>query len=284
MPKPPSRSRRRSWIRTIACSWPRSMPNGRSSRRGVVPRRKKVGLDRRGENRRRRRRGSSGAVALKPRTVPPQVLTSIAVALRDNNPRVRAEAVNLASLLGPVSCCAAGPAEAGDDCVRRCRQRADRQHQLARGACSPCRYAGARATALSQCGAGAVRSDELPSEGLDAMAALEGLAGIGHPTSVSIFEELLTNSNADMRRFAVEGLARIGHRDALAALQQMGQSERSGQRAAGAALREREAWCGGRQPSADRRVAAVMGLSVRSCSGTCSISSPSWLRFWLRRC
>ena len=59
------------------------------------------------------------------------------------------------------------------------------------------------------------------------MAALEGLAGIGHPTSVSIFEELLTSSNADMRRLAVEGLARTGNREALPTLQQMGQSERS---------------------------------------------------------
>ncbi len=59
------------------------------------------------------------------------------------------------------------------------------------------------------------------------MAALEGLAGIGHPTSVSVFEPLLTSSNADMRRFAVEGLARVGNREALPVLQQMGQGERS---------------------------------------------------------
>ncbi len=72
-------------------------------------------------------------------------------------------------------------------------------------------------------------SDQLSyhQKGLDAMAALEGLAGIGHPTSVSMFEQLLTSSNADMRRLAVEGLARAGNREALPALQQMGQSERS---------------------------------------------------------
>ena len=64
-------------------------------------------------------------------------------------------------------------------------------------------------------------------KGPDALAALEGLAGIGHPTSVSIFEELLTSSNADMRRLAVEGLARAGNREVLPALQQMGQTERS---------------------------------------------------------
>ncbi|HET9466822.1 MAG TPA: hypothetical protein VFO48_00360, partial [Vicinamibacterales bacterium] len=47
---------------------------------------------------------ATGQLALKTRTVPPQVLASLAVALRDNNSRVRAEAVNLASLLGPYAC------------------------------------------------------------------------------------------------------------------------------------------------------------------------------------
>jgi HEAT repeat protein len=64
-------------------------------------------------------------------------------------------------------------------------------------------------------------------KGLDALAAVEGLAGIGHPTSVSIFESLLTSSNADMRRLAVEGLARAGIKEVLPTLQQMGQTERS---------------------------------------------------------
>jgi HEAT repeat protein len=63
--------------------------------------------------------------------------------------------------------------------------------------------------------------------GIDAMAALEALARIGHPTSITIFEELLASSNADMRRLAVEGLASIGNREVLPRLQQMAQTERS---------------------------------------------------------
>jgi HEAT repeat protein len=63
--------------------------------------------------------------------------------------------------------------------------------------------------------------------GPDAAAALEGLAGIGHETSTSIFERLLTSSSAEMRRLAVEGLARAGTRDSLPGLEKMGQSERS---------------------------------------------------------
>jgi HEAT repeat protein len=47
---------------------------------------------------------AAGQLALKARTVPRQLLTSLAVALRDSNPRVRAEAINLASVLGPYAC------------------------------------------------------------------------------------------------------------------------------------------------------------------------------------
>ncbi len=47
---------------------------------------------------------ADGQLALKARAVPAQVLSGLAVALRDNNPRVRAEAINLASLLAPIAC------------------------------------------------------------------------------------------------------------------------------------------------------------------------------------
>ena len=113
--------------------------------------------------------------------------------------------------------------------------------------------------------------------GLDAISALEGLAGIGHPTSVSVFEELLTSSNADMRRLAVEGLARTGNRDALPALQQMGQSERS----TGVLLALHYAnvkleGTDGSLSSLSRRCA--LSRSVRSCSDTCSTSRHLLLR------
>ena len=166
---------------------------------------------------------ATGQLALKPRTVPPQVLTSLAVALRDNNSRVRAEAVNLASLLGPYACSARLKQSACDEIGNALIENINsRQPLLRRGAMQTLgqlRYPNA-VQALS---------DRLSyhQRGLDAMAALEGLAGIGHPTSASVFEQLLTSSNAEMRRYAVEGLARIGNRDALAMLQQMGHSERS---------------------------------------------------------
>jgi HEAT repeat protein len=187
----------------------------------VIPRRKKIGFV---VEVRTVAGGDSavvGQLALKARAVPAQVLTGIAVALRDNNPRVRAEAINLASLLGPYACArAANPcADVGNALIDNINSREAIVRRAAMQALGQLRYPNA-VQALS---------DQLSyhQKGLDAMAALEGLAGIGHSTSVSVFEELLTNSNADMRRLAVEGLARTGSRDALSTLRQMGQSERS---------------------------------------------------------
>jgi HEAT repeat protein len=164
---------------------------------------------------------AAGQLALKARTVPAAVITNLAVALRDSNPRVRAEAINLASLLGPNAC--AQPTEAcsaiGNALVDNINSREALLRRAAMQALGQLRYPNA-VQALS---------DQLSyrQKGLDAMAALEGLAGIGHPTSISIFEQLLTNGNDDMRRLAVEGLARSGNREALSRLQQMGQEERS---------------------------------------------------------
>ena len=87
-------------------------------------------------------------------------------------------------------------------------------------------------------------SDQLSyrQRGPDAMAALEGLAGIGHPTSVSVFEHLLTNPNADMRRSRPSKDWRASAIvSALPTLQQTGTERAIQPRAAGAALREREA-------------------------------------------
>ena len=166
---------------------------------------------------------ATGQLALKPRPVPPQLLTSLVVALRDNNSRVRAEAINLASLLGPYACTGRPKVVACDEIGNALIENINSRQPLLR------RAAMQALGALRYPNAVQALSDQFShyQRGADAMAALEGLAGIGHPTSVSVFEELLTNSNAGMRRYAVEGLARIGNRDALAVLQQMGQSERS---------------------------------------------------------
>jgi HEAT repeat protein len=164
---------------------------------------------------------AAGQLALKARTVPPAVLTKLAVALRDSNPRVRAEAINLASLLGPYAC--ARPADAcseiGNALIDNINSREALLRRAAMQALGQVRHRQA-VQALS---------DQLSyhQRGPDAMAALEGLAGIGDETSASIFEQHLASANADMRRLAVEGLARSGNREVLSTLQQIGQEERS---------------------------------------------------------
>jgi HEAT repeat protein len=169
---------------------------------------------------------AEGQLALKPRIVPPQVLPGLVVALRDRNPRVRTEAVNLASLVAPQACVLQSFAGKREDCVNVGNALVDninsREPELRRAAMralGQLRYPQAM-QALS---------DQLSyyQKGPDAHAALEGLAGIGHPWSASTFKHWLTSSNATMRRLAVEGFARAGDRDVLRDLQHMAQVEQS---------------------------------------------------------
>jgi HEAT repeat protein len=208
----------------------------------VVPRRKKIGFVVEVRTVAGGDAAAMGQLALKARTVPEPLLTSLAVALRDSNPRVRAEAINLASLLGPYVCAPEVRLKPDTTDISRpgsVRLEADRRscdeigNALVDNINS--REALLRRAAMQALGqlrypnAVQALSDQLSyrQKGLDGLAALEGLAGIGHPTSASVFEHSLTSGNADMRRLAVEGLARTGNREILPTLQQMGQGERS---------------------------------------------------------
>ena len=169
---------------------------------------------------------AEGRIALKARSVPVEILSALRIALRDANPRVRAEAINLASLLAPQGC-RFGDADPsndvcggiGDALINNINSREPLLRRSAMLALGELGYSNA-AQALS---------DQLSyyQTGLDAEAALEGLAGIGHSTSAAIFLRLLTSPNAEMRRLAVEGLARAGEREALAELQQLASAEKS---------------------------------------------------------
>jgi HEAT repeat protein len=193
----------------------------------VVPRRKKVGLVVEVRTVAGGDAAATGQLALKARRVPPQLLSGLAVALRDNNPRVRAEAISLAALLGPVTCApefqAASDASAcdgiGNGLIDNINSREPVLRRAAMQALGQVRYPNA-VQALSD-------QFSYYQKGPDAMAALEGLSGIGHATSVSIFEALLTSPDADVRRLAVAGLARAGYREALGTIQDMGQTERN---------------------------------------------------------
>ena len=193
----------------------------------TVPRRKKIGFVVEVRTVAGGDAAAAGQLALKPRAVPPQVLTSLAVALRDRNPRVRAEAIDLASLVGPVACGqragqktdSAPCMEIGNALIDNINSREASLRRAAMQALGRLQYANAVQALTDQL--------SYRQRGPDAMAAVEALAGIGHPTSVSVFEGLLTSSNAQMRGFAVEGLARAGRRDVLPTLQGMSQSEQS---------------------------------------------------------
>jgi HEAT repeat protein len=193
----------------------------------AVPRRKKVGFVVEVRTVAGGEAAAAGQLALKARAVPAELLTSLAVALRDGNPRVRTEAINLVSLIGPVTCSPRVRPEAvttpctdiGNALIDNINSRQPLIRRAAMQTLGQLQYASA-VQALS---------DQLSyrQRGPDAIAALEGLAGIGHPTSVSVFEDLLASSNAQMRSLAVEGLARGENRHALPTLQQMGQREQS---------------------------------------------------------
>jgi HEAT repeat protein len=197
----------------------------------AVPRKKKIGFVIEVRTVAGGESAAAGQLTLKPRAIPPQVLAGLAGALRDRTPGVRSEAMNLAGLLGSVACAPKARSQpdvpaVDDACTQIGNALVDninsREAQLRRGAMQAIgqiRYANA-VQALSD-------QFSYYQQGPDATAALEGLAGIGHPMSVSIFEDLLNHSNAGLRRLAVEGLARSGQREVLPRLQQLGQSDRA---------------------------------------------------------
>lgn len=163
-----------------------------------------------------------GQLALKARDIPAQVLSGLAVALRDDNLRVRGEAISLTSFLAPHACAVHSDmcGHVGNALIDNVNSRNAPLRRAAMQALGYVRYPNSVHALLDQF--------SYYQTGPDAVAALEGLAGIGHSASVSVFRQVLSNSNADLRRLAVEGLARAGDRDVLTELQQLGQTERSG--------------------------------------------------------
>jgi|SRR5687768_807684 len=147
----------------------------------AVPRRKKIGFIVEVRSVAGGDAAAAGQLGLKPRAVPPQLLKGLAVALRDNNPRVRAEAIALAALLGRVACLPA-PAQAacddiGNALVDNINAREPLLRRAAMHALGQLRYVnGVQAL-----------SDRLSyhQRGLDAMAALEG-PGIDRPCNISV--------------------------------------------------------------------------------------------------
>ena len=145
-------------------------------------------------------------------------------ALRRGN---RAEQIAAAEVAGrALKDCGASPpaspelcADMGNALIEAVNTRDDQVHRAALVSLGQLRYPSA-AQALA---------DQLSyyQHGAVAQAALEGLAGIGHPTSVDIFKRFLADSDPAFRRLAVEGLARAGVSEDLPDLQRAAQNEKS---------------------------------------------------------
>jgi HEAT repeat protein len=158
-------------------------------------------------------------LALKARAIPAQVISGLTIAMRDQNPRVRAEAISLFALLAPQACGGERCTEAGNVLIDAINSRQPLLRRSAMHALGQLRYANAVQALWDQF--------SYYQNGADALAALEALAAIGDPAAASVFREALKSSNVDARRFAVEGLARARITEDAVELQQMGQIERS---------------------------------------------------------
>jgi hypothetical protein len=170
---------------------------------------------------------AEGRLSLRARNVPVEMLPGLAVGLRDDNARVRQEVLELTALLAPEVCAVEPGASSPDVCtdvgnavINAINTRDDDVRRAAMRALGLLRFQGAFQALSEQFG--------YYQQGPTAMAALEGLAGIGHPAGVSLFSPLLSSENVDMRRLAVEGIARAGDPSTLPELLRLGQGERTG--------------------------------------------------------
>src|SRR5207302_816261 len=205
---------------------------------------------------------AAGQLASLPRAVPAEVLAALAEAMHSANPRVRLDALYAFGVLAPLGGPAAQDAiRSGMSWSIEVLRRGNRDEQVAAAGVAGqtlndcgaadgelCAEVGnvlieavnnrdpqVRRAAMASLGqlryqnAAQALADQLSyyQSGPDARAALEGLAGIGHPTSVEIFKRLLSSGDPEVRRLAVEGLARAGGREDLPELERMGQTERS---------------------------------------------------------
>ena len=189
------------------------------------------------------------------------MLAGLVLALNDNNPRVSVEAIGLATLLSPAACSNQEAArieqlcaQIGNVLIDNINSREPEVRRAAMHALGRLRYTNAVQALLDQF--------SYYQKGPDATAALAALAGIGHGSAASVFEQAVASSNADWRRLGVEGLARSGNREALAALQQLGQSERSSEVLLALHFANAQAWRAWSESRADRGVDRRFGAQA----------------------
>lgn len=198
-----------------------------------------------------------GPFILLPRPAPPELKKGLAGAMRDDNPDIRLEATYTLGAIVPPP---VGP-EAEASLAENLRDR-DPAIRLAAA-----RVAGAvRATTITDALVAAINDPEQKiklaalravgdirdprgvkaleeqfgfyQKGEFARAALDGLARIGQPSSLSLFQENLKNRDPILRRFAIEGVVHTHDKAAIDALEisTAGENDNSAQLARAFAL------------------------------------------------
>ena len=202
----------------------------------------------------------AGPLAVLPRTWPPELLTSLAAALRDEDESVRSAAAGALAVIGSpaVSAPAAETLKAlSGDIIYALRSRDVRTREVvaraagaifvpAAGASVPVAIGDALIAALNDAEppVRAVAADALGwvrearaeqalrdrfafvREGLEAETALHALARMASPASAGVIRRALTSREAAYRLIAAEGLGRLRDRTALPALSPMADRER----------------------------------------------------------
>ena len=251
----------------------------------------------------------AGPLAVAPRAVPPELLSGLALALRDDNPRVRLEALYVFGIVAPIGGRSWQAPELRDGIAWTIEalRRGELPLQVAAvqvsarvlkgcgvstvaalpdGTSSPCTAVGdalieainSREPSVRLASMQALGALRYPSavqalteqfayyrRGEAAEAALEGLAGIGHVSSVPLFSGLLGRSEPAIRGRAIEGLARSGDRSQLAGVERVAGSERSEAVLLAAAYASQKL---GTPSRPDRLVAALANPALRELAET----------------
>lgn len=180
----------------------------------------------------------AGPLVLLPREAPPELLRVLLQAADDENPRVRLEAIYAIGVVerSPVPSEFEAPLitvlDHYDPAMRAAAahvigrlQVAGAREALIRAindSNAAVRYASMRALGrLREEQAVKALTEQLAyyGRGEGAWAALEGLARIGHQSSLPLFKQRLTDKDQYLRRAAAEGLGRAGAADEIEALQ-----------------------------------------------------------------
>jgi HEAT repeat protein len=183
---------------------------------------------------------AAGPLAVWPRPVPPVLIASLLTAVDDDHPKVRVEAIYTFGAIArpPVADDHAEllikALDHYDPAIRRGAARVLGRLEVRTAAVAliktindseqSVRFAAMRALGqIHEESAVQALTQQLEHyrKGEGAWSALDGLARIGHPSSVPVFKARLTDKDPSLRAAAAEGLARTGDTSEVAALEEV---------------------------------------------------------------